>query len=1048
MAIISFISEVIMNLIDHILCGHILIQNFQSKITRFWSMEELAAQFIQCFNALRTNDNNAVGQATNLIKQLSKNENAVSVLIIIIQQNEDPFIRFQASIAIKYCFRGINDESFNPENLINTLLQILANETENLIRAYLAHVIGETLIKKPTIPLAINFAHSALQSGQQIQIHSAIQLLEYLIGKYQNNDDQLAQFVEQLSLAAINFNNIQITLDTFEFYFGFTNEHHNIPSETSNNLWSMMISLLDKYVDDSQNFWSLAKIIGDCVDSDAVYADVEPLLPICFQLLTRDDLDHLQNHVIYMLDAIIINFPDQVLSKNMVIPIFQRYFQITLKDYMPNEQLDLLEKNDIFKNMCESFSSEDSFVISVWGTIKEFPQNDQGRYISMCILRYLFDPEVEYFDEILDDVVSLINLSLTSESTATMEAAIECLYEFLKMFSIVDDYLTSFETTILGIMKVRPTLRLIEAFTAVIGNVESTDNIFEEAFPILFYLISNSSPEANITLIHSLSILSLHSYVGVLSHYQTIITLMQNLLSNESEGIEFMKNDAIECINSLMRVSPDHFRPGLESFLPLILNLLHSKYYCLIAASINCIGNIVDLYPEDVKSLAPQLLDEMANYALNDSLPILQEITELFKQGYSVDEVNEEYGENTVDKDSLEISGGAFMVYASILAKFPELLPQNFERAVKIIQVLSVSIFSTHAVCFGVEIMMPAVKQIGFNVPELMVSILTNLRIIIAQASSTETIAEAVQAIAVLIHAVGFASLGNEIMNFSGDVINIFKFSLKCFEVSQKVLPENLYPSLFTLFHILFDNFSAEICSEFMKEIIPEILALTAKTKKEKAFALDVLVDYAVHGFNPTEDFIPNIFNLAIECIRNNLSSGFIAIDKLSAFQPDILRANAKNLLDLYMQKLTLKPKKSQYNYQAMIDNCISSLGSLAMQVLGDDFPLETFGKIVLSKLPPKQDYEECLQSYNFVLWMIPKSIQYLKADIIAALARLFGLSPKIIQRMNIDPESYQNFKQTFIKLLQISEDGEQICNAAVENDPSKIQYIHNAISS
>lgn len=1017
-------------------------------------MEDLESQFIQCFDALHLNDNDAIHEADQLINQLSLHDDAIPVLTNILQ-NTNPYYRFHAAITLRLSLRGHDNESFSPGNLISTLLGILSDESDLTIRGYLTFVIGAQLINEETLPLEINFAQMALGSADQQQIHSAILLFDNSLEYFKNADDEFIQFVNQLSSTAVNFDDIQLILDTLSFFFKFTHLYHDIPDELASDLWSKTINLFPSLVDDVKNINELSQIVAESIDDNLVCVNVEPLLPICIQLISSDDLDYnVRNSLTYVIDAIISIHSEFFVQSGMAVDIFRLYVQFAFDEYNPNEPLDKYDSS-IMMNICQTLSTYEEFLSMVWSAIKEFPEDDQGNYVSMIVLKYLFNAEVDFFYKFFDDIAGQICASIQSESISTSEAGIECLLEFVVVFTDIDDYIESFEKVLLELLKERPTISTIDAFTELIKKSKDTDNIFEEAFGVLFQLLSQGSVESNNAILYSLSNLSLRSYSGVQNNFETILGLMIELLENETEEAELLRGDVVECFTNLMRVSPDNFQACLESFIPAVLNFLSSEDSNLICATLNCIGTLVDLFPEYIEGEAPTILDITEKFSLDDKSEYFEKIRDLFEKGFTGDDIDDMTETPVIDNDSFEISGGAFLVFSSILSKFPALYQGNFARAVNIIKVLSKSVIenSTRCVCAGVRYLMEQYNGEETEDTEdtedtsLIEEIYINLKIIIEKASSPEILGSAISAIAAVIDAAGIQSLGSHVTVLPDDIISILQLNLNCFYVDQEELPECLYSPLIIFFGTIFNNLAKEDCQDFMKDIIPIIIELSEKSNGEKAFSLDVMMNYAQCGFDADPDFFQKALELSIECINNCRSSGFVALETLSALAPDLLKEHAENLLKLYAAKLA-DDNKAQLNYQLMMDDCVSSLGAFAMNILDNDFPLDQFGQIVLSKMPPKEDYQATMGCYNFLLWMIPKGISFLKADFIAAFARLFSLQPFIFERMAIQPEYLNTYKQTFVKLLQMTPEAEEICSQAVDNDPAKVQLIQKVIES
>lgn len=1029
--------------------------------TKFWSMEDLIPKFIECFTALRSSDGEAISEASKMICELSSQKNAIEALTQIINSHEESFFRFQAANALKLSLSGYDKNSFNPEQIITTLLMHLSEENDLITQTFLTYIIGTKLINDKNINLIVEFSQSALESNDKKIIHSAVLLLNSSYDgnlKREDVNDEFIQFINQLTATAIEFKDVQITVDTLDLFFSFMNKFHDVPDEFSSKIWNDTIQLFTTLLEDQQHLLDVSKLIGDCIDFGSSYIDLTNLLPMCMEIINHEDLDdYIQNSVIYIIDSIITKQPELAIETNLVAPIFQKYVEIAIEEYTPDEPIDEFNFS-IMNNICQEFSKDQDFVKSVWGTIQQFPQNDQGHYTSMMILGYLFNPDVELFYENFDEIAELITNSLPSESIATSEAAIRCLYNFIGTFSDIDRYIEIFEKALLEILKAKPSLLYIEALTEVMICSDNTDNIFEDLFPILCQSITSSSADANLTTIFTLSTLISRSYTGVLNHYEEAMNLLQELLGNDSQELQILKGKVVQCIIDLIRVSPENFKSSLESFIPLILQLLSSNDSDLVCSCLNCIGTINSLYPETLKSVVPDILNVTAEFAENDLSQKFTKLETLINEGFSNEEIKEMDDEIVIQKDTYKVSGGAFIVFASLLSKNPELIPENLSRATDLIRILSESKIedSNEMACVGVEYLMEGLIEIEFEYdPKLMENIFLNLKYIIEKTESVPMVGKAIRAIAALIHATKLTPLGNQVTSLPLDIIGILTRNLKCFRneriensenLKEDELPECLYEPMHCLLLSLFEVLNEEDCNEFMKDIIPVIFELAEKQGSEKSFALDILINYAQNGFNPGDDFLPNLLNLAMDCCSHNYNSGFVAIEILTDIAPALLKENSDKLIELFGKQLS--ENKNQKNYQMMTDDCVSAIGSFAMNVLQEDFPLEQFGKVILSKMPPKKDYDTAVNCYNFLTWMIPLGIKYLKNDFVAAFARLFALPPSKFKAMNIRQQFFDTYKATFIKLLQITADAEKICSEAVDNDPEKCQLIQNVINS
>ncbi|OHS94995.1 hypothetical protein TRFO_10684 [Tritrichomonas foetus] len=1009
-------------------------------------MEEAAVLFVQHFTVLRTGSPEEIHNADLSLQQLTLHPAAIPALMLIIQQNSEPYFRLQAVLCLKLAYRGFANEN-SPAELINNLLTILSNEQLQLIRQNLVYFIGRYVINEQTIPLALNFAQAALQSNQPIQIHTAIQLLNSLVGIFEPSAE-LIQFVNQITSAALSLQNSEIALDAFEFAFSFHNKHHQVSDEATIALWTSAVSLLEPFFDRPNDFWSLCSILGDTIEVGPPYADTSLLLPRCLTLIAHDELDNeVEAGLVYIIDSICCDTPEAVLEGNFAIPIFQRYLQLAGNSFRPEESLDDYDAS-IMRNVCSTFSNSEQFVAAVWGAAQTMVQNEQGKYVAMITLQYIFNGDTEFLYDYLDNIAEMILASLTSPAIATSEAAISCMESFLDVYNAeAENYTDMFEEVLIGIIKGNPSIIYIKALKYVMKYSESTDNIFEIVLPILVELMQKYGAEENITLIEALTVLTQKSSVCVINHFNFILNILQTFLSNQAPDAQVLKSDIVECMSKLMAASPEQFEPCLASIVPFIMQSLNNEDKSLVCSCVNCCGSIIYEYPEQIQSTLPQMLPMMAELAFQDRTSQLIQLRKLEEQNCTPDDIDDAGLQEMISEDSLNVAGGAFLVFASILGHFPQFLPQWISKALEIISFLSGSAVenSTHAACKGVSFIMEGMLECQMNEASIFESMYVNMRKVIEDAESYAIIGDAIEAIAALCHYCGIAPLGNFASELPNDIIALLECNHKA--LSGMKLPQDLYKPISTLFFALFDKLSPEEISQLMNVVLPTILKFAeSSSKKEKALALEILVNYAQHGNNPSQEFLPSLYNLAFNCASNDFMQGFYAIQKLSTIAPQLLAQNTQQLLQLFSQKLTLKKRKSM-NHQMMIDNCVSALGAFAMNVMQDAFPIDQFGPLALDRMPPTVDVEETFMQYTFLLWMLPKGKGFMNS-FVGAFARLLSTPPNIFKAMSIPEDNLITLKTVFVKLLQVVPNAHEICAEAVKNDPVKLTLLQQSLSS
>ena len=1010
-------------------------------------MDNQTLIFLQHIDALRSNDPATVHASDLALQELTLLPSAIQSLVSIIQSDLDVHFRLYATVFLNRAFRGLINDNADHSELIHALLTILSQESVNLIRKNLGYFIGKCLINANTINLALGFAKAALESQNVQQIYSAVQLLSYVIGIFEPNPD-LVQFIDRLVLAAISFKDPEITIDSLQFGFDFHNKHSPIVDEATQKFWEIAVSLLESFFNSPSHFWNISAIIGDIIDFGAPYADSIGLLPQCLQMINRDPIEpDVQAGLVYIIDSICSEIPDAVLGMNLAIPIFQRYVQLAMQAYSPNETIDNFDAT-IMSNIFINFSEDESFITTVWNAIPNLGQDDRGRYLAMIILKYAWEKNSDFFFDYFDDVVNLIADAIQSQSIATSEAGLLCLESFVNQYrDEVQDYLSLFEELLINIIKNKPLLGYLSTLEIVMRYSESTDNIFNEVFAIVMEFMQKTSSETHPTLIQILTTLTKGSEICVMEHFQTLLNCLQTFLSSNSPESQYLKSDVVDCMTNLMRSAPEQFKPYLGPFLEFINSSFGSDDPSFLCSCINAYGALFLEYPSELHSSTLQILPIMASFALQDKSAQIKQVAALAEQNCTPDEIDDDGMADIINADALNVAGVAFLVFASILSKTPMLIPEFIRQASELIKLLTSSSleYSIDSACKGLNFIIEAIVAANYQNNEIFESFFICMKIAIQNALSTQIIGDALETIAALVHAFGINNLGEAAKQIPNDIVDILECNHPIL-VEEKKLPQDLYQSISIIFFAMFDKFSPEEVSQVMEITQPAILKYAqSNNKKEKALALEILLNYAEHSNNLTQDFTLSLYSLAFQCATNDLMQGFYAINKLTIIAPDLIRANAGPLVQLFGQKLSQKKRKS-YDNQLMIDNCVAALGSFAMNIMNDDFPVKQFAPLALSNMPPSVDFSVAFEQINFLLWMIPKAQEFMQ-DFLKFFAKFFSLSSSIIQKMEIPAESYQTLKAIFAKLLTIVPNSQQLCAQTLHNDPAKLQLLQQVLS-
>ena len=394
-------------------------------------MEEIARNFLEAFEVLKVGNPQYVNTITDIVLQLCKNPLSIGALLGIFQTNQNDYYRHQAVLTLKTAIKFTWSMRENKAEFIEHFLKLVVQEPNKLIRNNFINDIVSAIDEK-TLPIAINFGTFALQSHDFVQIQSAILLLDGIVGIYINSE-QLTEFIDNLCLVGISSDDLELSLDALQLGFDYHQAHNDMTSEATLHFWSYAASLIPK-INDPAKFWELSSIIGGVYDNECSYAISSEIFPPMFQYLMKDDIDlTMQRAVIYVIDSICVVDPMYLKESGYLQQTFQRYVQLSLANFQPDEEIDLQDV-DTFKNICQTFSKDINFLETEWKIILPLIESDPGLCGALLSLKYSFKERAEFFVDYLDDIVNIILNSLSTGSFATREAAGLAIEEFINEF--------------------------------------------------------------------------------------------------------------------------------------------------------------------------------------------------------------------------------------------------------------------------------------------------------------------------------------------------------------------------------------------------------------------------------------------------------------------------------------------------------------------------------------------------------------------------------------------------------------------------------------
>ncbi|KAH0792910.1 hypothetical protein GPJ56_003174 [Histomonas meleagridis] len=1020
-------------------------------------MEEIAHNFLQAFAVLRSNDSDAINNITPIIENMCSNLFSLAALTAIIQTNQEEYFRFQAVLTLKITIRKTWAERENKGELIQHFLQLVVREPNSLIRSNFIHVIAYA-IDEGTLPIAVNFATFALQTADQVQIHSAILLLGELIGII-NPSDQLTSFIDNLCISSTSFNNIEISIDAIQLAFDYHRPPYNILTESIQKIWSFSVSLIPQLINVPDKFWELSSILGDAYENECSFTNSEELFPVIFPYLlnlNKDVSPEIKTGIIYIIDSICYVDNKFILNANVLQQLFQQYVQISINEFNPEDEFNL-QDIDVFSNICKSFSSFLPFIELVLNVIQQLVVNDAGKCISVLILKHCYRRGRKYLIDYLDDIVNILLVSLESPIVITRNATLTSIESFIMEFQIdAQCYVKSFEDVIIKLLKVSPSYELLENLTMLINFSMDSDEIYDELFPILLNLITNSNAESLIHIFPTFAVLNRWSNIGVREQFNVVLNILQSAITNPN--LSFIKHMAIECLSTLAQCNPDQFASILPQYVQCLIEGMMSNDDTLICSCLNSFGTLLLFATKYMQPFIEQIIpivNELCNRDKTLEIQMLAEEKDIKKNGVDQYDFDTQALETFQSSASLEVAGGAFLVFSSIIEQFPQYLANCIEEYYNKFRILTDSVItqSNEKACKGLMFVCNAIKTLDFKVPVIINNFVISLLKMIEGTNSDNVLELAITSLAKLIISVDLQTLGQSSIEM---IINLLIAILQCNllplydddEEEEKFLSDEFYAPVNYLIFSLIEILDQQTLTVIFTNVIPEVLRYAKSNDiNNQTFSLEILEKYCEKALNITPDFLQSILQLSLNVIQNNESIGFYCIKRFVTICPDLIKANLEQILQISSAKLTEKKRKVSSKILAMCDNCVTAIGAIAMNILQDQFPLQQYMHILLEKMPAQVDEAENPDMFVLFFWILEKGINEIVPDAIAVLARLFARSPQQLAETSLSPEVLQNLKIVLVKLLKQCQNGEEICRRALGNNKTKMRLLQEILS-
>ena len=158
---------------------------------------------------------------------------------------------------------------------------------------------------------------------------------------------------------------------------------------------------------------------------------------------------------------------------------------------------------------------------------------------------------------------------------------------------------------------------------------------------------------------------------------------------------------------------------------------------------------------------------------------------------------------------------------------------------------------------------------------------------------------------------------------------------------------------------------------------------------------------------------------------------------------PAVAQAAAEDIATLCMNTLAGEGAEDRL----LSDNCVSALGALVMNVVGDEFPVNESVVSVLEHMPATEDNEReyVMEFYD---WLLAHSEEKFQNEFAAVLVRFFSEPMDSYEGSGVSNETLQKFLPKLSEMLQARGDEVQEFCMSVLGDEGKCANLMAFLSS
>jgi len=749
------------------------------------------------------------------------------------------------------------------------------------------------------------------------------------------------------------------------------------------DIGSEIMSFLLQKLSETTNSLIIVKIINTILElsnQDCSFLDYDTFFEVSMGIIkNRVLLYDTRCSVLNSCTGILENCKEEFISIQNSQLLLLSVIELSAESFNEGDTLDLTPHQ--LYSICECFAFDNNIIDNFMNSFS-FDTTFE-KYVLSLFIMYTCEEAIDYYSENIGKIVPLLHSLMTEDCLSIRESSIRSIISIST--SMQADFVIYSEPilmTFVEILKNDCSLDNMNLLKDILDSLDNSDCIFTDMMNIINELIESDDVNYYSISLGVLGSMIKSSEFKAQQLFEYIVQILFSSINNNKGEISILDN-SIYCLAQISAKCSQQFEPYSNDFASVILDGIKSDHDSTQINSINALGYLLEHYPgifiSEAQAISETLFDLCSVPCDIDSLSI------------------------TTSDISIRVLGRLFSVVPDMVFDSIEKIMAALKKSRPFHSAKASSFFISSIIsCDDVSFISESI--------EMMYSFLYSLLEIYDKPTVGEVLTS-------FNECYRFLSI-NRMKEVIEMCVKSFKFELPCFH-KENELNEHIHGN----------------CQEIIRQAIHISDEIVKPYSNQLAISLIPLINHPISFFQNISlqlvgelmvfldnqficEYIPSFIDTVLEhCMKENYV-GFCALKKIIEYHYEMIIVNLCNVYDIIQEKLSNSSKKTD-QHQMMIDNCLSSLSSIALSPNTVDFPIEKFIDISLNHIPIVMDVEESDNVLKYFHYLYQNSKNYSSVSFLNIIISVFSTPVEDLMNQFVSIDTIDSLRKIAFQIFQ-----------------------------